>query len=321
MPVLLDTTPMTSAERCEAMAEFLDSQAIPTRFGFDRPPEHMETQAAAWDLGGLQVLEAHGAAMRAMRGEREVRATPTALVAVSFVARGGATGIRGDADFAVRPGDMLMLDLTEPHVLSCPNGFGAFAVQISHEQLGLPDDVIRRGVRNMHANPMYELVRGHVARVCAALPTISDNAAARVLGDVSKDLVRVLIASSGAPPGQAADALEESLPLRIELYIREHLGDPALSARQIAAEHYISVRRLYYLWSDRECTLAEWIMSERLAAASRELASPPGSATITAVARRWGFAEATHFSRRFRGKYGVAPREWRQLHLGAKIRR
>ena len=38
----------------KAMAEFLDSQAIPMRFGFDRPPEHMETRAAAWDLGGLQ---------------------------------------------------------------------------------------------------------------------------------------------------------------------------------------------------------------------------------------------------------------------------
>jgi AraC-like DNA-binding protein len=212
-----------------------------------------------------------------------------------------AEDIRGDADFAVRPGEMLLLDLTE--------------------QLGLPADVIRRGVRNMQANPMYELVRDHLARVCAALPTISDDAAARVLGDVSRDLVRVLIASSGAPPGQAADALEESLPLRIELYIRERLGDPALSARQIAAEHYISVRQLYYLWSDRECTLAEWIMSERLAAASRELASPRGSATITAVARRWGFADATHFSRRFRGKYGVTPREWRQLHLAATIRR
>ena len=321
MAVLLDTTPMTSAERCKAMAEFLDSQAIPMRFGFDRPPEHMETRAAAWDLGGLQVLEARGAALQGIRGEREVRATQTALVAVTFFACGVTTGTRGGADFAARPGEMLLLDLTEPHAMSWPNGFGAFTIQISHEQLGLPDDVIRRGVRNMRANPMYELVRGHVARVCAALPTISDTPGAHVLGDVSKDLVRVLIASGGAPPRQAADALEESLPLRIERYIRERLGDPALSARQIAAEHYISVRQLYYLWSDRECSLAEWIMSERLAAASRELASPRGSSTITAVARRWGFTDATHFSRRFREKYGVAPREWRQLHLVARIRR
>jgi AraC-like DNA-binding protein len=37
--------------------------------------------------------------------------------------------------------------------------------------------------------------------------------------------------------------------------------------------------------------------------------------TIAAVARRWGFADATHFARRFRDAYGLSPREWRQLHL------
>jgi AraC-like DNA-binding protein len=33
---------------------------------------------------------------------------------------------------------------------------------------------------------------------------------------------------------------------------------------------------------------------------------------IAATARACGFADASHFARRFRGAYGLSPREWQQ---------
>lgn len=36
-----------------------------------------------------------------------------------------------------------------------------------------------------------------------------------------------------------------------------------------------------------------------------------GGRTIAAVANRWGFMSATHFSRVFRAAYGMSPSEWR----------
>jgi AraC-like DNA-binding protein len=250
----------------------------------------------------------------------KTRGTRTPFVAVTFCARGVITGTRNGEDYTQQPGEMVLLDLTEPCAISWPDGFSACIIQIPHAELGLSGDVIRSGVRNLHASHLYELVRSHVARVCAALPALGGDPAVRLLGTVTTDLVRSLIAASGAPARAAAGEPEESLPLRIEHYISEHLGDPALSAQQIAAAHFISVRQLYYLWSGRDCTLAEWIMSERLAAAARELASPRCSATVTAVARRWGFADPGHFSRRFKDKFHVTPRNWRQLQLGTQAR-
>jgi AraC-like DNA-binding protein len=38
------------------------------------------------------------------------------------------------------------------------------------------------------------------------------------------------------------------------------------------------------------------------------------STTVAAIARRWGFADPTHFSRVFRAAYGMSPREWRASH-------
>jgi AraC-like DNA-binding protein len=36
--------------------------------------------------------------------------------------------------------------------------------------------------------------------------------------------------------------------------------------------------------------------------------------SITYVAHRWGFVNATHFSRVFRETYGMSPRDWRELN-------
>jgi len=63
-------------------------------------------------------------------------------------------------------------------------------------------------------------------------------------------------------------------------------------------------------------SLSEWIMTERLEGARRTLAAPTRSTTIGTIARRWGFTDSTHFSRRFRGAYGLSPREWRHLNTG-----
>lgn len=319
MAVLLDTTAMTSEQRRETMEMFLDSQAIPMRFSFDRPAEHMETWASAVRLGGLQVLGAGGCGMLGTRGKREVAGTFSELVNVASFTRGDITGIRGgDEDYLVRPGELLVLDQTEPCVMSWPDGFGAIGIQIRHSELGLPADVIRRGVRNLPASPMFQLVSDHIARLAAALTTMAESPQAQLLGDVTRDLVRALIATAGQPPSVAAEALHEALPLRIERYILQHIGDPALSARQIAAEHYISVRQLYYLWSRRDRSLGEWIIAERLAGASRELAAPRSARTIASVASRWGFADPTHFARRFRERYGMSPREYREFHRAGK---
>ena len=151
---------------------------------------------------------------------------------------------------------------------------------------------------------------------CAAFPSLQDNPAGQMLGGVTLDLIRALVASAGAREAEAAEVLEETLAVRIERWIVEHLGEPSLSAERIASAHFLSVRQLYYVWAARNGeTLAEWIMSRRLERAARVLASTAShDAAIAAVARRCGFADPAHFTRRFRERYGVTPRDWRTMH-------
>jgi len=39
------------------------------------------------------------------------------------------------------------------------------------------------------------------------------------------------------------------------------------------------------------------------------------SLTVSEIAFSWGFNSAAHFTRAFRAKYGMAPSEYRRMHL------
>jgi AraC-like DNA-binding protein len=129
------------------------------------------------------------------------------------------------------------------------------------------------------------------------------------------ELVRALI-TTAAQDELGQRVLHDTLYLRVSKYVDAHLTDPDLNAESIALAHNVSVRTLYNAWSAaNQVPLSQWIIAARLEGARAQLSGGTSAMTIAAIARRWGFSDATHFARRFRSAYGLSPREWRQLHL------
>ncbi|MGV9451747.1 AraC family transcriptional regulator [Streptomyces sp. NPDC003635] len=104
----------------------------------------------------------------------------------------------------------------------------------------------------------------------------------------------------------------EDLVRRVRAHVDAHLWDRRLTPASVAAAQHISVRYLHRLFEGQGSTIGRWIQHRRLEEARRELARPGrADLTVSAVARRWGFASATHFSRSFRAAYGMSPSDWR----------
>ncbi len=97
---------------------------------------------------------------------------------------------------------------------------------------------------------------------------------------------------------------------RVRRFVLEHLAEPDLSIQRISAALGLSPRYLHHLFSREDMHLMQWVWAQRLERCRQELTqSAMTGRSISTIAFAWGFNDPAHFSRAFRRRYGVTPRE------------
>ncbi len=95
-------------------------------------------------------------------------------------------------------------------------------------------------------------------------------------------------------------------------FIEDNLRDPELSSASIASSLNLSPRYLRAVFSVSGEKISAFILRRRLEECARQMKSPAWNGhTLTEIAFSWGFNSAAHFTRCFRDKFGMAPREYR----------
>jgi AraC-like DNA-binding protein len=178
-------------------------------------------------------------------------------------------------------------------------------------------DVVRRASGRLGASPLHDLVHAHLRRLSRSADAASADAGAAALGTATVELVRALLTSAADDERLGPDVMAETLVSRVLAFVRLRLADPDLTPEHIALAHNVSVRQLYKVCAAAGVSLEQWIIDQRLEAARTDLASSRGRLrSIAATARAYGFQDPSHFSRRFRGAYGMTPRDWQRLAAG-----
>ena len=117
--------------------------------------------------------------------------------------------------------------------------------------------------------------------------------------------------TAGAPVAATARSRAQ-LREQIERHIAARLDDPDLGPASIAAAHFVSARQLHRLYAETGESVTRRIRRARLEHARRDLGDRRlADASITHVARRYGFTDLASFSRAFRAAYGISPSEYR----------
>lgn len=112
-----------------------------------------------------------------------------------------------------------------------------------------------------------------------------------------------------------SSSFRRALLNRVQDYILANLHDPGLSAASIAAAFRFSPRYLHRLFEEFDVTVGTWIRKRRLAESCSDLTNRNSAAlSITEIAMRHGFADASHFSHAFKDEYGMSPREYRRQY-------
>jgi AraC-like DNA-binding protein len=240
--------------------------------------------------------------------------------------RGEGGVVVGDDEVPVNAGDVVLLDTSRP--FRGWRGHGDELVDwtlltVPRAALPLPDKMVRRlvGVRLASGTGIGALISDFLQHVVRFPEHYRQSDRSRLATAIA-DLLAVLIAHELEAEGTApAESRRGVLTLRILDFIGHHLSDQELGPEYIAAAHHISVRQLHKLFSDEDRTVGAWIRSRRLDACRRDLADPLLRDTpVHAIAARWGFPSAAHFSRVFRAHFGMAPQEYRDTCFEASTR-
>lgn len=209
----------------------------------------------------------------------------------------------------LKPGDMTIYDATRPHRIYCPQSFSKLIISIPrklmYERLAGVEHCTALHMRSDGgAGSIASQFIQSVARQVAAMPQSTFNH----LSESSLDLFT--LALNDVRPQNFNLSRSRSLSLYgVKQFIERNIANPMLDSAAIATGTGLSARYINELFQPEETSLMRYVWNSRLAHCHHELKSHDLTKRVSEVALRWGFNDFSHFSRAFKQKYGISPRE------------
>lgn len=219
-------------------------------------------------------------------------------------------------DSHLGPGDLCLIDPTRPFTIETTE-MRTHSLYLEREAVraALPDIDLLTARTIDGQSGTGAMFTALVNEMFKLAPTLDEDTADAIAEALPYNLAAALT-SLQREPMTSSSRLKLHHMRRIRRYTRERLRDHKLDAKAIAEGVNLSPRYVYDLFAGGAEPLMKWVWSERLEHCRRDLASPVlQSRSISEIAYGWGFSDISHFSRSFRQRFAVAPRDWRKRAL------
>ncbi|WP_080741455.1 MULTISPECIES: helix-turn-helix domain-containing protein [Burkholderia] len=273
----------------------------------------IEGSIAVAQLATLCLTKVTSSAQRVHRTPSKIAQSGEDYFLISIQTRGNGVVVQDGREASLMPGDFTMYDSTRPYTLAFDGDFQQYVLM-------LPGRLLRTEfpcAEQLTANTVSgERGAGHLMlNMIHTLAGSIDTLAPESAGAIADSVRQILIAGLSTLPA-AKQAPMSQLRLfnleRIRSCVRDRLREPGLTISSIAAELKVSPSTLHRTWGTETCSLGDWIWTQRLDAAYRDIRDPGlVGRSISEIAFSWGFNDAAHFSRAFRARFGCTPRELR----------
>ena len=273
----------------------------------------IDGEISAQQLATLQLSQVISTPQVVRRTAAKIARSAEDYFLVSIQTRGEGVIAQDGRTAHLAVGDFALYDSTRPYELRFDAPFEQYVLR-------LPGATLRSALRDTHTltastvsgqRGAGHLMIGMIRTLATDIGTLAPESAAAVAESVSHILVAGLSALPSArqrPVSQLAAYHRE----QIKACIASRLRDPSLSVAGIASALRLAPSTLHRAWSGQACSIAEWIWTQRLDAARRDICNPALRArSVSEIAYSWGFSDAAHFSRAFRSRFGCSARELR----------
>lgn len=279
---------------CELVPEVLDGH---------REPRGVLSGA---QLGHVGMFTVSGTPQVVRRTTCAVRNTPGEYIKVCVQLRGRATVHQGGREIVLQRGQLAVYDTGAPYALRLDGPWRCAVMAVSRGELSMSATDLNTAMHRLYPTDQGPgMVLADFVRAAAGQITSTPPRAALKIAEAGASLLVSTLLDDG---DLAADHTPDDLRSHVIVYIRAHLDDPRLSRSSIASAHRMSVRTLDRLFAGESWSVSGYIRHERLEAVRRDLENPSTlHRSVAALAARWCFVDAAHFSRLFRQHYGYPP--------------
>ncbi len=217
---------------------------------------------------------------------------------------GGGHGQVADTGFDIAPSHLHLIDMSQ-HYQTLQQRSQSRGIFIPHAAIGYvrgEEPVLTSVELN---SPQGRLLAAAHAEMLAALERDNEDSAT-LLVQTFLELVSRLMLSRGI---RQSTTQNQDLPLKLLLrdFVSANLHRPDLDMGMLTSAFGVS-RATIYRHFDEDGGIVRHIRNRRLDRCFLELAKTKRErGRVAAVARRWHFTDATHFSRLFRERFGMSP--------------
>jgi len=202
------------------------------------------------------------------------------------------------------PGDLAIVDTTEPFEIVNAHDFEVFCIAVPQQLL--PAGFCERPRLTLSATEagraLSRTIAGY-AELCLSSQSASD--IATLVGRISHAPEIIAEGSS-----ERVDAFV--LLMMMMDHIDRHCADSDLSAVTLARKFHCSERYVHKLFAGTGRSVGEHVNDKRIAACTRDLLDNPRNRKVAEIAFTAGFRDISHFNRLFKRINGTAPREFRR---------
>ena len=313
MADFLRTDDVAEADRFAQWRHWISATFVPLECAqVNREP--FRGEVAHWELGEMLVSRVDASPHLASRTRRMIAMRDAACYKVGLLTRGSCRLTQEGREALLHPGDLAIYDCRRPYTMAFSEPHEMSFLMFPCDRLRLSpaavDQVLVTPVSS--ADSTASLVAPFLRRLVSNLEQSKDSVNGRLAGNVLDLLATLFGERTGAPPTDPA-TVRRVLLLNVHGWIDAHLGDADLDPVTIASANHISVRYLHRLFHDQGTSVARYVRERRLDNCRRDLEDPAlAQRGVQAIARRWGFGDAAHFSKIFKATFGEPPGQYRR---------
>ena len=264
-------------------------------------------------LGPVSCTRVDSCRQRVFRTPSRIAKANEDYVLISLGTQGYGGVVQDGREAVSHPGEYVMHDTTRPYELS-------FDAEFSQTIFQVPRTLLQQRIGSLAPltattfgaqHPLERLAFSFLINVSRVVDDLDAETAVRV-SDQALDLLAMALGERLRDKKPRPSAHRSALLYRLKAHIETHLRNPHLALAGTAAALGMSERYVNHLMAEEDTSFRRYVLARRLERCKRDLSDPAQAHRhVSEIAFAWGFNDLAHFSRAFKERFGLAPRDWR----------